>query len=80
VPVIIRYKSFKFFFYSNEGNPKEPVHIHVRHPDGEAEFWLEPHVHLANSYGFDASTLNELTKIVEENTNLIKESWHVYFG
>jgi hypothetical protein len=24
MPVIFRYKGFRFFFYSNEGNPREP--------------------------------------------------------
>ena len=29
MPVVFRYKGFRFFFYSNEGNPREPVHVHV---------------------------------------------------
>ncbi|WP_248843036.1 DUF4160 domain-containing protein [Comamonas thiooxydans] len=29
MPVILRYQGFKLFFYSNEGNPLEPAHIHV---------------------------------------------------
>ena len=35
MPVVFRYKSFRFFFYSNEGNPREAMHIHVRGVDGE---------------------------------------------
>ena len=34
MPVVFRYKGYRFFFYSNEGNPREPLHIHVR--KGEA--------------------------------------------
>jgi len=30
MPVVLRYKGFRFFFYSNEDSPREPVHIHVR--------------------------------------------------
>jgi len=30
MPVVFRYKSFRFFFYPNEGNPREATHIHVR--------------------------------------------------
>jgi len=29
VPVIFRSGGFRFFFYANEGTPREPVHIHV---------------------------------------------------
>ena len=30
MPIVFRYHGYKFFFYSNEGDPREPVHIHVR--------------------------------------------------
>ena len=30
MPVIFRYKGFRFFFYSNEGNPREALHVHAR--------------------------------------------------
>ncbi|MDE2129128.1 MAG: DUF4160 domain-containing protein [Betaproteobacteria bacterium] len=29
MPVVFRHKGFRFFFFSNEGNPREPIHIHV---------------------------------------------------
>lgn len=81
MPVIFRYKGFRFFFYSNEGNPREPVHVHVRSGDGsEAKFWLKPQVRLANNDGFDARTLRELATEVEANQALIEERWHEYFG
>jgi hypothetical protein len=34
MPVVLRYKGYTFFFFSNEGVPREPLHIHVR--DGRA--------------------------------------------
>ena len=37
---MFRYKGFRFFFYSNEGDPREPVHVHARGDGGEAKFWL----------------------------------------
>ena len=81
MPVIFRYKGFKFFFYSNEGSPREPVHVHVRGSGGEeSKFWLHPIVHLDHSNGFDARTLRELTEVVEENVVLIERKWNEYFG
>jgi hypothetical protein len=44
MPEIFRYRGFKFFFYSNEGTPREPVHVHVEKDDIEAKFWVVPEV------------------------------------
>lgn len=30
MPVMLRLNGYKFFFYSNKGNSREPTHIHVR--------------------------------------------------
>ena len=79
MPVVFRYKSFRFFFYSNEGNPREAMHIHVRNGDGEAKFWLKPAVHLAHGDGFDARTLRELRDVVAANTELIERFWNEHF-
>ena len=29
MPIVFRSDGFKFFFYSNEGDPREPLHVHV---------------------------------------------------
>ncbi|PWK09913.1 DUF4160 domain-containing protein, partial [Pantoea ananatis] len=52
MPVILRVRGFKFFFYSNEGNPLEPAHIHVRSAEGEAKFWTQGEVRLSTNDGF----------------------------
>jgi hypothetical protein len=80
MPVVFRYKGFRFFFYSNEGSPREPVHVHVRSGSCEAKLWLEPQVRVAASFGFDASTLRELVEVAQSNRMLIERAWHEYFG
>jgi Domain of unknown function (DUF4160) len=80
MPVVFRYKGFRFFFYSNEGSPREPVHVHVRSGSSEAKLWLEPQVRVAASFGFDASTLRELVEVAQSNRMLIERTWHEYFG
>ena len=79
MPVVFRYKSFRFFFYSNEGDPREGLHVHIRNSDGEAKFWLSPTVYLADSDGFDARTLRELRDVVSANRELIEKAWNEYF-
>jgi Domain of unknown function (DUF4160) len=80
MPVVFRYKGFRFFFYSNEGSPREPVHVHVRSGTSEAKLWLEPRVQVAASFGFDAGTLRELVEVAQSNRALIERTWHEYFG
>ncbi len=80
MPVVPRYEGFRFFFYSNEGSPREPVHVHVRAGASEAKLWLEPQVRVASSYGFDAGTLRELAEVAQANGEMIERAWHDYFG
>ncbi|HCM6306888.1 TPA: DUF4160 domain-containing protein [Salmonella enterica subsp. enterica serovar 6,14:y:1,7] len=80
MPVILRFKGYRFFFYSNEGNPLEPIHIHVRNADAEAKFWLFPDVSLARNDGFNARDLKELVNVVEQNSTMFVEAWNEYFS
>jgi hypothetical protein len=80
MPVILRDGSLRFLFFSNEGNPLEPVHIHVRKDNLIAKFWLEPNVRLAENYGFSASELNKISRTVEENKQLFIQNWNEYFN
>ena len=40
MPVVFRYKGYRFFFFSNEGDPLEPMHIHVRRGEATAKLWV----------------------------------------
>lgn len=80
MPVILRVNGFRFFFYSNEGNPLEPAHIHVMKAGNEAKFWLVPSVTLASNDGLDARALKELAGIVEDNQMSFLEAWNDYFS
>ncbi len=80
MPNVFRHDGFRFFFYSNEGDPREPLHIHAMGDGGEAKFWLSPRVALADSDGLDARTLHRLTKVVEDRRSEIERAWHDYFA
>ncbi|MBF0101228.1 MAG: DUF4160 domain-containing protein [Desulfobacterales bacterium] len=80
MPVVFRYKGYRFFFFSNEGNPLEPLHIHVRRGESVAKFWVFPQVCLAESYGMFSSELRELIRVVEENKDIIERFWNEYFN
>ena len=80
MPIIFRYRGFKFFFYSNEGSPREPIHVHVERDEMEAKFWLIPEVRVAYNDGYDARTLRMLLGVVEANKDRIVRAWNEYFG
>jgi hypothetical protein len=80
MPTVFRERGFRFFFYSNEGSPTEPVHIHVEKDDVEAKFWLRPEVCVAYNDGYDARTLRELAAVVDIQRERIERAWDEYFG
>jgi hypothetical protein len=79
MPVVFHKSGFRFFFYSNEGNPREPIHIHVEKDGLEAKFWLKPEVRLAYNDGYNARTLRELLEIIEESQDRIERAWNEFF-
>jgi hypothetical protein len=80
MPVILRYKGYKLFFYSNEGNPLEPLHIHVRKGESVAKFWVAQEVNLASSYSLSATELNDIAQFVRNNREAIERAWNEFFG
>ena len=77
---LLRVEGWRFFFYSNEGDPREPPHVHVRKDHCEAKFWLEPEVTLAWSDGCDARALRQVAGIVAQHRSSFIRSWHEYFA
>lgn len=55
------------------------MHVHVSCPDGEARFWLEPVVALADHHGLSSKQLKELQKVVERRQDEIVKRWHEHF-
>ena len=76
-PTIFRSGNQRFFFFSRE---EKRMHIHIDSPEGEAKFWLEPTVALANYAGFSKRDLLEIQKKVEERADEFRKSWKQYFG
>ena len=76
-PTVLRVGAFRFFFFSRE----EPrVHVHVQGPDGEAKFWLDPEITLAENVGLTASTLRRIERLVRQHEGDIRTAWHQHFG
>ncbi len=80
MPTVLRWKGYRFFFYSNEGDPSEPLHVHVRKGGRVSKFWIEPTVFLAETYGMKPHELSALQKVIEDHAEAIKRAWDRHFG
>ena len=79
MPTVFNENGYRFFFFSNEGNPLEPCHIHVRKHGALAKFWVEDKCNIAENFGFTAKELNDISEIINNNIPKIKEAWNGFF-
>lgn len=75
-PTIFREDGFRFYFFSRE---ESRMHVHVQCADGEAKFWLEPSVQLAQNQGLKAHQVRAVQLLVEEHADEIRRAWTRYF-
>ena len=80
MPTVFKEAGYRFLFYSNEGYPREPVRVHVRHGREEAKLWLRPFVSAERSSGLGAAELRRITRIATLRRNEIEAAWHEHFG
>lgn len=76
-PTVFREGPFRFFFFSRE---ETRIHIHVQSADGEAKFWVDPAIELAQSYGMSTVDLNRLEQSVREHEQEIRDAWNSHFA
>ena len=72
MPVILRVKGYRFWFY--EADLDEPPHVHVGKDGKEAKYWVSP-IRLARPGQFRQHELNEIERIIGEFTSTILAAW-----
>ena len=76
-PTVFRKGGYRFYFFSRE----EPrIHVHVHHADGEAKFWLEPEIELAQNYGLSRRRITAAIQLIRRHQDEICAAWHAHFG
>ena len=75
-PTVFRWKGYRFFFFSRE---ERRMHIHVTCADGEAKFWLEPDIELAQNYGLSQKQISETMTEAQGRQDEIRDSWNQHF-
>jgi len=56
------------------------MHVHVHCGHGEAKFWMEPDIELAQNYGLTAKDLRAVRSLIEEHESEIRSAWQQHFG
>ena len=75
-PTVLRVRGYRFYFFSREELRR---HIHVQCPDGEAKFWLEPQIALAQNHGLDDRQIRIALALIEEHVDEIRTAWDRHF-
>jgi hypothetical protein len=58
---------------------KTRAYEHVHGSNGEAKFWLEPQIELAENYGLRTAELRKIRDLIEEHENEIRSAWYKHF-
>jgi hypothetical protein len=56
------------------------MNIHVMGSNGEAKFWMEPVIELAQNYGLSQREIGDTLRMIQEHENDIHDAWQRHFG
>ena len=86
MPQILRIGPYIVYFWSNENNPLEPVHVHIAEGKATAnatKLWITStgKVILCNNNSkISEKILRKMMRLIEANTARIVEEWIDHFG
>jgi hypothetical protein len=75
-PTVFREAGFRFYFFSRE---ESRMHVHVQCANGEAKFWLEPHIALAQNAGMSERQIRVAHALIEAHDDEIRHAWRQHF-
>ncbi|MEH3106596.1 MAG: DUF4160 domain-containing protein [Sphingomonas fennica] len=80
MPIVFRERGYRFHFYSSEGSPREPIHVHIARPGGDAKLWLYPDVRVAYNRRLSPKELREVEEIAARRRQEIEDAWNAFFA
>ena len=86
MPQILRIGPYSIYFWSNEGDPLEPVHVHIsegRATSAATTFWITSTgkvIICNNNSQIPEKVLKRLARLVEANSTEIINEWMERFG
>lgn len=86
MPQLLKVGPYLIYFWSNESEPLEPIHVHITdgRPTGEAtKIWITSAgkaLLCHNKSKIPDRILNRLLRIVEANSAAFQKEWQEHFG
>ena len=86
MPTFMRIFSYRIYFWSNENEPLEPVHVHISegNPSANAtKYWINSDGSIEQENNNSLIPLKDLRKIektLQEYSNDIIDAWTKYFN
>lgn len=78
MPELFRFYGYVFMFFSLE---HEPIHLHVVGKDGQAKFVFDGEEFvLQESKNIKLNDLKRISKVIQENKDIIIKRWNEYFN
>ena len=86
MPQLFRVGNYIVYFWSNEGDPIEPVHVHIaqNHPSANgSKVWITASgkaLFCNNDAKIPLNDLRKLMRMIESNSEDIIQRWVEFFG
>ncbi len=86
MPQIFRIGSYIIYFWSNENDPLEPVHVHIAEGKASAnatKIWITSSgkaLLCNNNSRIPKKILNNMIRYIEANSGIIINKWYEQFG
>ena len=86
MPQLFRLGSYLIYFWSNENDPLEPIHVHVTEGQAAAnatKIWITSTgkaILCKNTSGIPKQILRKMIRFIEANSKEIEERWIEHFG
>ena len=86
VPSLFHISGYSIYFWTNEGRPIEPIHVHVakgRPTPNATKIWISKDgkcVLCNNNSNVSDSDLSKIMKSVETNIEFVEAEWQAIFG
>ena len=86
MPQLLRIGPYTFYFWSNESDPLEPVHVHIvegRPTPDATKVWITATGRALlchNKSKIPEHVLNRLLRVVEANADTFVQAWREHFG
>jgi len=79
VPGKYEWRGNRFFFFSNEGSPRESCHVHIKKGEKRTKIFLDPEISINYNYGYSTNELANFLAIIKVKEKYFREKWNEYF-